>query len=339
MSVFSGGAALTTNVGSGGELVVASAGSATDTMLSGGALLVRSGGSALSAITFAGSGDLLAVVEPVSSAVGNAVSATLSGLGAGDTIDLSGITYVSPGASAGIVGDVLTVSDGGKAYSFQLDAGQNYVGYQFQIGASTDDGPFGPGTDVAVLCFRPGTRIATPFGTAPVETLRPGDLVLTASGQAEPVCRLGVQTVSLRFADPLRALPIRVRAGALAERVPSRDLLVSPGHALLIDGVLAQAGALVNGSSVVREAVMPEIFRYYHLELAAHAVLLAEDTPAESYLDGVEAMAFDDAGAREAAAPAEQLPYPRIKAQRQLPQAVRARLMARAALLAARPAA
>ncbi|PZO78531.1 MAG: hypothetical protein DI629_11640, partial [Mesorhizobium amorphae] len=35
------------------------------------------------------------------------------------------------------------------------------------------------------LCFLPGTLIATPSGTVPVETLAIGDLVLTADGNAQ----------------------------------------------------------------------------------------------------------------------------------------------------------
>jgi Hint domain len=82
-----------------------------------------------------------------------------------------------------------------------------------------------------------------------VETLKRGDLVLTSDGRSVPVDWLGIQTVSLMFADKMRVLPIRIRAGALAENGPSRDLLVSPDHALLVDGALIQAGTLVNGTS------------------------------------------------------------------------------------------
>ena len=106
-------------------------------------------------------------------------------------------------------------------------------------------------------CFCAGVRVATPAGEVAVETLRRGDLVTTPDGRAVPVSWVGVQTVSRRFADPLRVLPIRVRAGALGENVPSRDLLLSPDHGLFVDGILIQAGALVNGASITRETAMP----------------------------------------------------------------------------------
>ena len=49
---------------------------------------------------------------------------------------------------------------------------------------------------------------------------------------------LGIQTVSTIFADRVRVLPIRIKAGALGAKVPVRDLLISPDHAILIEGAL-----------------------------------------------------------------------------------------------------
>ena len=106
---------------------------------------------------------------------------------------------------------------------------------------------------IEFACFYGGTMVATPAGEVAVETLKRGDLVLTIDGRALPVTWLGQQTLSRLFTDPLRALPIRIKAGALADSVPTRDLLVSPDHAILVDGALIQAGALVNGTSIVRE--------------------------------------------------------------------------------------
>ena len=187
----------------------------------------------------------------------------------------------------------------------------------------------------SALCFAPGTRIATATGEAAVETLRPGDLVRRADGAVAPVRWIGRQSVATRFADPLRSWPVRVSAGALAPNVPTRDLLLSPGHALLVGGVLAQAGALVNGTSIRRESRVPEHLVWWHVELDGHALLLAEGTPAESFLAGAEDLVFDNAADRPAPAPeAEELPYPRCRSPRQLPPAVRAALAARAVAFA-----
>lgn len=180
------------------------------------------------------------------------------------------------------------------------------------------------------FCFLAGTRLATPTGEVAVEALKAGDLVLTAAGRAMPVRWIGVQTVASRFAEPRRSFPIRIAAGALDENVPTRDLLVSPAHALLVDGILAQAGALVNGLTITREAAMTETFAYYHVELASHELLLAEGAPAESFLDVSAEMPFDNRATRPEFSPVAEMALPRALSARQVPAAIHARLARRA---------
>ena len=150
------------------------------------------------------------------------------------------------------------------------------------------------GEDQSVICFMAGTSIRTPSGDVAVESLQRGDLVLSFDGRALPVSWMGRQTVSTRFADKLRVLPIRIKAGALDENVPARDLLVSPDHAMLVDGALIHAGALVNGGSIVRESNVPQVFTYYHVEVDDHSLILAENAPAETFVDNVDRLAFDN---------------------------------------------
>jgi hypothetical protein len=188
--------------------------------------------------------------------------------------------------------------------------------------------------DLNTPCFVAGTMIATPDGERAVETLAAGDLVLTADGTAKPVRWLGRSTRSRLFMDPVRVLPVRIKAGALGENLPTRDLSVSPGHAVLIDGVLVHASALVNGSSVVRDTETPAVFTYYHVELDSHALLLADGIATESFLSGVENTAFDNLDERPAVADTQEMTYPRVKSARQLPRATREMLAARAAVIA-----
>jgi hypothetical protein len=182
------------------------------------------------------------------------------------------------------------------------------------------------------ICFMQGTRILSPGGEIAVENLRPGDLVFTSDHRSVPVRWIGCQTVSRTFSDELR-LPVRVKTGALAENVPCRDLLISPDHALFVNGLLIQAGALVNGTSIVRELNVPMIFKYYHVETDDHLLILAENAPAETFVDNVDRAGFDNWEEYRAIYPEgktiAEMPYPRAKAYRQVPQVLRENLVKR----------
>jgi hypothetical protein len=186
------------------------------------------------------------------------------------------------------------------------------------------------------MCLLEGTHVATPDGEQPVESLAIGDPVLTPEGGVRPVRWIGRQTIVAAFADPLRSWPVCVAAGALGEGVPHRPLLLSPDHALLVDGLLVQAGALVNDTTITRVTDAPERFTYFHVELEDHALILAEGVPAETFVDNVTRRGFDNYAEYEArfggdAAAIPEMPAPRIKSARQVPRSIRARLDARAA--------
>jgi len=147
-----------------------------------------------------------------------------------------------------------------------------------------------------IPCFVAGTRIATARGEVAVEDLRVGDLVVTQGRGAalQPVAWIGHSRVNIaRHREPARVAPIRIAAGALAEGVPHRDLCVSPEHGIALDGHLVPAGLLVNGASIVQQLWRPEV-TYWHVELPAHALLVAEGAATESYLDKGNRAQFDN---------------------------------------------
>jgi Hint domain len=227
---------------------------------------------------------------------------------------------------------ILVKSLGNNQYYFitnaAFDGSNNPAGAQlFQ----TNDAVPGP------ECFFAGTMILCPVGEVPVENLKPGDLVLTSDRARVPVRWIGRHTVSRLFTDPLRLLPIRVKAGAFDENVPCRDLLVSPDHALFIDGLLIHAAALVNGTSIVRESNVPMNFTYYHVEVDNHSLVLAENTPVETFVDNVDRTRFDNWGEYQALYPEGkaivELPYARAKAYRQVPRLIREKLAERGVAL------
>jgi hypothetical protein len=148
----------------------------------------------------------------------------------------------------------------------------------------------------AAPCYLRGTGIRTPAGDVPVESLKEGDLVALADGGFSPVVWLGRRKLDCaRHPNPQSVWPVLVREGAFADGVPARDLYLSPGHAVFVAGVLMQAEKLINGATILQ--VETELVEYWHVELKNHAILLAENLPAESYLDQGNRPAFVNGGA------------------------------------------
>ena len=168
--------------------------------------------------------------------------------------------------------------------------------------------PSGTGTDVflSMVCYAAGTRILTPTGERVIESLLQGDIVLTLSDgelKAQPVKWLGHRRISLA-ARPGRRPWHRYafERDAIAAGIPHRDLLVSPDHAIFVDGMLICARQLVNGTTIRQERDSSAV-HYYHVELDVHAILMAEGLPAESYLDTGNKGFFANSGLAAHAAP------------------------------------
>jgi hypothetical protein len=113
--------------------------------------------------------------------------------------------------------------------------------------------------NAVVQCFASGTRIATPDGTAPVEALRAGDLVRLENGETSEIKWVGHRQVdSQRHPKPEQVRPFRIAANAFGPGTPSRDLLLSPDHAVFVDGVLIPIKFLDNGRTI-RQLAMPKV--------------------------------------------------------------------------------
>jgi lysophospholipase L1-like esterase len=137
----------------------------------------------------------------------------------------------------------------------------------------------------AATCFCPGSLIRTDRGEMPVEALEIGNCIITTTGAANPIRWIGRRTYDGRFvAGNHLMLPICIKAGALASNTPARDLYVSPGHAMFVDGQLVPAWRLVNGVSIIQAEAVDTV-TYYHIELDAHAIIFTEGALAESFLD------------------------------------------------------
>jgi hypothetical protein len=262
--------------------------------------------------------------------------AILTWTGVGPSLDLGETATLSFGNTQsltvtvrGFVNDeepVLEAADGSWFLAQTLDIGQRSRGGMIQF---SEEG--------SLLCFLAGTLIATPAGEVPVETLAPGDLVLTADGRAVPVRFLGRQTVDTRFSPAWRCHPVRIAAGALAENVPARDLFVSPDHAIVLDGILIFASALTNGTTIRQVPPPAERFVIYSIETERHEVILAEGCPAETFMDHVPRRWWDNYEEYRALYPDEPMieesPLPHAKSHRQVPAEIHARIAARATAL------
>ena len=157
-------------------------------------------------------------------------------------------------------------------------------------------------TFAAPPCFAEDTRIATAQGAVAVQALRGGDQVLLADGGLAEVVWLGHRKVDCRqHPRPQDVMPIRVIAGAFGPGLPLCDLRLSPDHAVFVDGVLIPVRYLLNGRTVLQESV--SFVTYFHVELASHAVLLAEGLPCESYLETGNRTSFANGGAAVAIRP------------------------------------
>lgn len=149
---------------------------------------------------------------------------------------------------------------------------------------------------VEFVCFAGGTLIDCPGGARPVETIRPGDLVDTLDNGPRRVRWAGARRLVFP-GSPDSQRPVLIRAGALGEGLPNRDLVVSPQHRILLRdpaardarGVFAIARALT-GLSGVRVMTEARSVTYHSLLLDRHEVLTAEGAPAESFYPGPVAM-------------------------------------------------
>ncbi len=140
-----------------------------------------------------------------------------------------------------------------------------------------------------IICFTPGARILTPRGLRAIETLQPGDMVVTRDHGPQPIRWLGRRTVPGlgRFA------PVTLDAGALDGL--ARPITVSPQHRFLFIGyraellfgtseVLVAAKHLVNDLNI-RQADRAAV-TYLHLMFDEHEVIYAEGAATESFHAG-----------------------------------------------------
>lgn len=156
-----------------------------------------------------------------------------------------------------------------------------------------------PGSSIensAIVCFCPGTMIATPSGERPVEDLDFGDLVLTADHGAQPV--IWTNKTHTQFSG--RRAPICFPTGSLGHGVPTMPLKVSPQHRVLVSSKIVERmydtpEVLINAKTllgIARVRQDPSFLpvTYHHFACQNHEVIFANGAEAETFYPGPEAL-------------------------------------------------
>ena len=197
--------------------------------------------------------------------------------------DTAGNTYLAPEFSAN--GDQ-TALEAGAIRSLTLDSlfGNGYSG----LTGTRQTSNF-------AVCFVQGTMIKTPSGERPVETLNAGDLVETLDHGAQAIRWIGGRSV--RASGGMT--PVRFAAGSLGVGCPSRPMVLSRQHRVMLDNKVAER---MTGTRQVlvpahKLTILPGVtpvtdqgfVTYWHFLCDAHEVVFADNVPAETLYLGAEA--------------------------------------------------
>jgi autotransporter-associated beta strand protein len=283
---------------------------------------------------------------------GAAGSGAIHFSGTGNTLEIAGTTMPSNAITNFDAGDEIVITDydgfgvsyngstlvldqsGGPSISLSLSGPDLTSLSQLTI---TDN----VATDTTTIaCYCRGTLVRTPCGNKRVEELRIGEEVITASGAARPIKWIGRRSYSGRFVMGRKdILPVCIKAGALDDNVPRRDLWISPNHAMYFaddnnDSMLIEAKDLINGGSIVQAESVEQV-EYIHIELETHDVIIAEGALAETFIDDDSRLMFHNAHEYRllypAAATVKQYCAPRLEHGYRI-EAVRQRIALRAGL-------
>lgn len=234
------------------------------------------------------------------------------GLYDGSTIDYT-LPDGTTGTITGITMRVYQLGDGTiimRMTDTDLQAAYDAVGFLPNHATSLNLGTYDgtdyvamvPGNfDDALPCFTADTLIETDRGLLRALDLRAGDLVLTLDHGYQPVrwsCSRSLDGLQLALSPHLR--PIRIRAGALGNESPARDLIVSPQHRVLVrskiaqrmfgaDEVLVAAKQLLAHDGVEIADDLTGVV-YVHFLCERHELIYSEDALTESLYPGQEAL-------------------------------------------------
>lgn len=151
-----------------------------------------------------------------------------------------------------------------------------------------------------VVCFTRGTLIGTDAGEVPVEDLCVGDMIMTRDDGLQELrwvssCKLD----SIDLAHKPNLKPIRIKVGVLGDGKPTRDLVVSRQHRVLLRSKIAKR--MFGESEVLLPAqkLLPldgvdvlEVgeVEYFHMLFDCHQIVTSNGASTESLFTGPEAL-------------------------------------------------
>ncbi len=118
-----------------------------------------------------------------------------------------------------------------------------------------------------------GSRLQTRRGEILIEHLKVGEEILTSCGRFSKVRSRSVVLQPRSRQVALRGRAVRIRRDAFGSMQPCRDLVVSPGQIIFIDGRSELVAALINASTVIREDLCSGMVR---IELAHPVAMMVE---------------------------------------------------------------
>jgi len=183
-------------------------------------------------------------------------------------------------------GDTITLATG-QTVTLNADGTVTVVG-DGNVESTSGDDDTGFIIIDSIPCFVAGTRIETPNGPRLVESLIPGDMIMTQDDGPQPLRWIGSRAVRARGAFA----PVRIAAGTFGDH---GRLMLSPLHRVLVRDAMAEllfgdrevlvaARDLVDGTSVT--ICEGDLVTYVHLLFDRHQVIFAEGLATESFLPG-----------------------------------------------------
>ncbi|MFN3526972.1 MAG: Hint domain-containing protein, partial [Paracoccus sp. (in: a-proteobacteria)] len=226
-------------------------------------------------------------------------------LGNGTTATVLGSGTAQPGISVGFITvptgtqvPLVILQQGSQIIFLYPEGTPNILGaVALVVNASETPYTF-PG---GVLCFTAETLIETGKGLLPAAQIRAGMSVLTRDAGLQEVAWAGSHHLTRAELERRKNLrPILIREGSLGDGVPSRDMVVSPQHRILVGSKIIarmfdEPEALVAAKHLtelegVEAAPWNDGVTYTHFMFEQHQVVQAEGAYSESLFTGPEAL-------------------------------------------------